>query len=184
MRTSAQLPILTVAEYLEGELGSQVKHEYVAGQVFAMTGTTLRHGAIIGNIASALRAHLRGGPCRVYVADIKVRVEAVDAFYYPDVLVTCEPYNPGGYVVAEPVLIVEVLSPSTEATDRREKLSAYRRLDSLRDYLIVHQESREVTVHRRDEKCQWWQDVYGPDGAIHLESVQMDLPLSVIYEGT
>jgi Uma2 family endonuclease len=183
MRSSAQLPILTVAEYLEGELHSQVKHEYLAGQVIATTGTTLRHSALIGNLAVTLRAHLRGGPCRVYFADIKVRVEAVDAFYYPDVVVTCEPYDPKRYVVAEPILIVEVLSHSTETIDRREKLAAYRRLETLREYLIVDQAQREVTVRRRDPQGRWWQDIYGPDGSIHLDSVDLDLPLSSIYEG-
>jgi Uma2 family endonuclease len=183
MRSSAQLPDLTVAEYLEGELHSQVKHEYVAGQVFAMTGTTLGHNTIATNIHGLLREKLRGGPCRAFVVDIKVHVERANAFYYPDVVVTCDPVNPKEHVLDRPVLIVEVLSPSTEKIDRREKLLAYRKLDSLRDYVLVDPDTREVTVYRLGEQGQWWQDVYGAEGTVHLASIDADLSLSAIYEG-
>jgi Uma2 family endonuclease len=183
MRSSAQLPNLTVAEYLEGELHSPVKHEYVAGQVFTMAGTSLGHNTLATNIHGLLREALRGGPCRAFVADIKVHVERANAFYYPDVVVTCDPVNPKDHVIARPVLIVEVLSPSTEKIDQREKLLAYRKVDSLREYVLVDQDTREVTVYRLGEQGQWWQDVYGAEGSVHLASIGADVPIPAIYEG-
>ena len=177
------MPNLTVAEYLEGELRSQVKHEYVAGQVFAMSGTSFGHNTITTNIHGLHRERLRGGPCRAFVADIKVHIERANAFYYPDVVVTCDPVNPKDHVLDRPVLIVEVLSPSIEKIDRREKLLAYRKLDSLREYVLVDPDTREVTVYRVEEQGQWWQDVYGGEGSVHLASIDAELPLASIYEG-
>jgi Uma2 family endonuclease len=183
MRSSAQLPNLTVAEYLEGELHSQVKHEYVAGQVFAMTGASRRHNLISLNLTSALREVLRGGPCQVFMTDVKVHVASANAYYYPDLVVTCDPRDVDPYFVNRPCLIVEVLSPSTEKIDRREKLLAYRKLDSLREYVLVDPDTRELTVYRLGEQAQWWQDVYGAEGSVHLASIAADLPLAAIYEG-
>jgi Uma2 family endonuclease len=183
MRSHAQLPHLTVEEYLEGELRSPVKHEYVAGQVFAMTGATLGHNRIIRNLVIALESALKGGPCQVYFTDIKVHVSHANAFYYPDILVDCESTPARSHVIERPVLIVEVLSPSTEKIDRREKLLAYQKLDSLREYVLVGQDEREVTVYRRDDQGQWWQDIYGGEGTLRLESIGADLSLAGIYEG-
>jgi Uma2 family endonuclease len=122
----APLTTITLAEYLAGEMTGQIKHEFVPGQVFAMSGVREQHNLITLNIATRLREKTRGGQCRVLVTDVKLRVEAADAFYYPDVMVCCDPADDDPYVKRSPIIVVEVLSRSTAAIDRREKLCAYR----------------------------------------------------------
>lgn len=143
MRT-AQLVYLSVADYLAGEDLPGPRHEYVNGDIFAMAGAFKSHGTITGNMALLLRSHLRGKPCRTWPSDMKVQVSASSAYYYPDVVVTCSPEDlradsPQNFVSA-PSLVVEVLSPSTEKLDRREKWFAYRQLASLQEYVLVDQE--------------------------------------------
>jgi len=127
MSLSAPLLSLTVAEYLESEKSSPMRHEYLAGQVYAMGGTSATHNLIAGNVFARLRAHLRGRPCRVFISDMKVRIEAVDFFYYPDVLVICDPEDSEEYFKTRPCLIIEVASPTTALIDKREKLLAYQK---------------------------------------------------------
>ena len=123
------------ADYLGNEQDALDKHEYVAGEVFAMAGASKRHGTLAGNAFIALRQHLRGQPCGVWMADMKVRVRADSAYYYPDVVATCDPADLGPAAPKDfleaPKLVVEVLSDTTEPVDRREKLLSYRRLPSL-----------------------------------------------------
>ena len=130
---------MTVEEYLSFEEKSQTKHEYVDGFVFAMTGASARHNIISGNVFSLLRAHVKGSQCRAFIMDMKARVEISNCFYYPDVIVSCGKLNDEAVVAPDPVLIVEVLSPSTASVDRREKLLAYQQVPSLREYMVVHQ---------------------------------------------
>src|SRR5206468_12167348 len=129
--------------------GRPTRHEYLAGQVSGMGGTSATHNLIAGNVFARLRAHLRGRPCRVFISDMKVRLEAVDFFYYPDVLVTCDPEDSVEYFNTRPCLIVEVTSPSTALIDKREKLLAYQILDSLCDYVLIAQDEMKVQVYRR-----------------------------------
>lgn len=175
---------LTVEEYLEAELVSPIRHEFVDGQVFAMTGASLRHNAIVLNLAVLLRAHLKGSPCRVFVEGVKVRV--ANAFYYPDVMVACSEkvrrLPADEYVVTDPLLLVEVLSPSTKAVDRREKLLAYRKLPSLSEYLLVSQNGGSVTLHRRVSDLHWDEITYSPGEHVHLASVELTIPFADIYE--
>src|SRR5215210_4129937 len=126
---------LSVGGYLEGERDSEVRHEYVAGQAYAMAGASARHNRIALNIAGRLNDHLAGGECEAFMADMKIRV-APDLFYYPDVVVTCDP--PGGdpYFRTTPRLIIEVLSPTTERTDRHEKMAAYKSCPSVQEYAL------------------------------------------------
>lgn len=146
--------LLSVEEYLEFERNSPTKHEYVGGRVYAMTGVSRPHSRISGNIFRKLADAAEGGPCRVHQSDMKVPVPD-GPFYYPDVMVACgeEPEDP--YLEDDPCLMVEVLSPKTEATDRREKLLAYRKLPSLGAYLIVAQSEASVERHFRDEGGVW-----------------------------
>jgi len=186
MRT-AQRAFLSVAEYLAGEERPGPRHEYVDGQVFAMAGATKTHGTIAGNVFAALRTHLRGTPCRAWVADMKVRVAASNVFYYPDVVATCaeadlRPDSPQNFVNL-PTLVVEVLSPSTEKVDRREKLLAYRQLASLQEYMLIDQERQWVEVFRRSE-AGWMQELAGAGESITLSSLGITLTLSDIYEDT
>ena len=134
MSNLARVYSMTADDYLAGETHSPIRHQYVAGEVFAMAGATEEHATIALNFAALLRNQVRGGPCRVYIADMKLRVEAADAFFYPDVFVTCDPRDATNPLAKRhPALICEVLSESTEAYDRGGKLAAYRTLESLAD---------------------------------------------------
>jgi Uma2 family endonuclease len=177
----APLPMISVKEYLDGEMVSQIKHEYVAGQVFAMAGVSVRHNLITLNIASRLREKTRGGPCRILAESVKLHVEAADAFYYPDVMVCCEPSDNDDYVKHSPVMVFEVLSHSTASTDRREKLRAYRSLPSLREYVLVDSDRHAVEVYRRKDGT-WWRDVLDPGDALAIESLGLILSLDNLYE--
>jgi Uma2 family endonuclease len=152
---SKKIGYVSVEEYLVSEERSSTRHEYIDGQLFAMSGVTKWHNIIAGNIHSALRAHVRGSQCRAYVSDVKARVEAMNSFYYPDVMVSCEAYDRKSVFTDCPVLIVEVLSRSTAAIDRREKVLAYKKLESLREYMIVHQSKQCVELHRKSTEGSW-----------------------------
>src|ERR1700678_3274194 len=119
--STARLLYITAEEYLTEEAHAPLKHEYVDGRVFVMTGSTLRHNIIASNIQSILRTHVRGSRCRAYIADVKVKVESTNSFYYPDVMVSCDKYDDKSVFTCNPELVVEVLSRSTAAIDRREK---------------------------------------------------------------
>ena len=182
---TAPLAYLTVADYLAGENLPGPRHEYVNGEIFAMAGASKAHGTISGNLFLLLRSHLRGKPCRTWQSDMKVQVLAANSYYYPDVVVTCaaedlradSPQN----FVSEPTLVVEVLSPSTEKVDRREKWFAYRQLSSLQEYVLVDQERQWVEVFRRHEGG-WMQDIAAAGESITLPSIGLTLALSDIYE--
>ena len=174
---------LAVDEYLRGEQDSPIRHEYVAGQTHAMAGADLAHNRISLNLAFHLRAATRGTPCAVFISDMKVRVTACEAFYYPDVMLSCEPgYRDSLYQTA-PCLIAEVLSPSTEAIDRREKLIAYRTLPSLRYYLLVAQDRRWVEVYTWQADGGWLHTVQ-TDGALTFDcgGLSLGLTLADLYE--
>jgi Uma2 family endonuclease len=173
-------PYISVAEYLEREKDSPVRHEYVDGQIYAMAGTSARHNRIALNLASRLDDHLNGGPCEVFIADMKVSVDPM-VYYYPDVVVTCDP--PGGdpYVRTQPRLLIEVVSPSTERIDRHEKLFAYRRIPSLQEYVLVLQDRMQVEVYRRQGEEWPRQMCTQPDDRVHFASVGLTLSVSEIY---
>jgi len=177
---------LSPEDYLRREAAALLRHEYVAGELYAMTGGTLRHNVVAGNIFAALKAHLRGGPCRVFMRDAKLHVARANSHYYPDVMVSCEDrlraLGPEDAVVAAPVLVVEVLSPATEAIDRREKLIAYRRIQPLREYLLLDPDGLRAELNRRvDGGWEWLR--YEPGDAVTLASVDLLLPAVTLYEG-
>jgi Uma2 family endonuclease len=178
---------LTEDEYLQREERSPLRHEFAAGQVFAMTGASLRHNVIALNLAAALRAHLRASPCRVFMADVRVRVARANAHYYPDVVVSCGPelqhLDPGTRAVEDALLVVEVLSANTEATDRREKLLAYRMLPSLREYVLVSQDEARVEVHRRRGDMGWEAIEYAGLEELELPSVGLRMAMREVYDG-
>jgi Uma2 family endonuclease len=181
---ASRVPVynLSVDEYLEAEMTATVRHEYVAGQIYAMAGTSDAHNTIALNFATLLRSNLRGGPCRVYISDMKVRIEPAAVFYYPDILVTCNPEDNGEYVKTRPCLIIEVNSPSTTVTDHREKLLAYRKLPSLREYVMLAQHEMKVEIYRLDSRGDWWLETYGPEHSFALESVNMQIAVKDLYE--
>lgn len=171
------------SDYLEWEKENEVKHEYLDGEVFAMAGASDAHVTITLNLASILRNHVRGSPCRTYMADMKVRVETANAFYYPDVMVTCDPRDTAEeYFKAHPSLIVEVLSASTAAFDRGRKFAAYRTLESLREYMLVDTDAVNVEIFRRDASGHWVLYTYAEGEEIELQSVGLTMPVEAVYE--
>lgn len=181
---ASRVPVYSMSadEYLEAEKSASVRHEYVAGQIYAMAGASDAHNTIAGNFFAILKAKLRGGPCRIYMSDMKVRIEQAGVFYYPDVLVTCDPEDNGEYAKTRPSLIIEVTSPSTTVTDHREKLLAYRKISSLREYVMITQHEMKVEIYRLDSRGHWWLETYGPEHSFRLESVDMEIAVKDLYE--
>jgi len=172
-------PWISPDEYLTLERTADVRHEYVAGEVYAMVGTSRRHNVITGNLSSALRPSIRRRGCETYTENVKVRVETANAFYYPDLVVTCDPRDDDPYIVHAPSLIVEVLSASTEAIDRREKRAHYQMIPSLREFVLVAQDERCVEVYRRAGAE--WTHATITEGDVVLESVAVTIALDDIY---
>lgn len=183
MPNTAHQSVLSADEYLKGEQHSDIKHEYIAGQVFAMAGASEAHVTIAGNLFSLLRSHVRGSPCRVYISDMKVRVDSADSFFYPDVLVTCSAADGTERLMKrDPSLIVEVLSDSTAAFDRGAKFAHYRHLPSLTEYVLIEPERMTIDVFRRNDDGRWVLYPVGPGETLDLASVDFHCPIEAIYE--
>jgi len=178
-----EIPFMSVDEYLVGERESDVRHEYVGGTVYAMSGASEAHNLIAGNLFAALHTHLRGGPCRVFMSDMKVRLSIArdDVFYYPDLLVSCDPADADPYFKARPKVIVEVLSASTERVDRREKFLGYQRIPSLEEYVLVDQARVQITVFRRS--TDWDPEILEERGAFALRALDFEMTAEALYEG-
>ncbi|HLZ31317.1 MAG TPA: Uma2 family endonuclease [Chloroflexota bacterium] len=175
-------PPLTVEDYLCIEEQSSIKHEYVGGQLYALSGAAERHNRIVGNIFARLWTAARGGPCRVFGSDMRLRISD-KAVYYPDVQVVCDPTDTEQSYKTSPCVIVEVLSPSTQSIDLREKLLAYRLIESLRAYVIVYQDQRRVMRHYRDNDAAWWDAELVGEGKVPFACPELELTLADIYEG-
>jgi len=164
------------------EEASSTKHEYVAGEVYALAGATARHNRIAGNIFARLWNAVGDGPCRVYTSDMRLRI-ANDAVYYPDVQVVCDAAETEHLFTTNPCVVVEVLSPSTSSIDLREKLLLYHRIASLRAYIIVFQDQRRVIRHYRAEKNAWFVALHGADSQVPFPCPELELTLAEIYQG-
>jgi Uma2 family endonuclease len=173
---------VTREDYLRIEEASPLRHEWVAGRIYALSGTTIRHNRILGNIFALLWTAARGGPCRVYAAEVKLS-PAPDTIYYPDVMVACGAEREDELFENGPCLVVEITSRSTRAIDRREKLAAYRRIPRLQAYLIADQKKRLVERHWR-ENGEWWEQEVSGEGVVPIPCPACDLSLAEIYEGT
>jgi len=174
---------MTAAEFLAWDAGQTTRHEFVRGEVFAMAGGEDRNDTVAGNLYMSLRQHLRGTPCRVYGSDVKLRVEAADCFFYPDLMVTCSAADMADRLVKrEPVLVVEVLSPSTAAFDRGDKFAAYRQLPSLREVLLVDVQGQRCDLFRKgDTDGLWVLHPSAADDPLHLASVELQIPAAVLW---
>lgn len=181
MRMEQPYRQMSLEDYLEWEEKNTTKHEYVGGEVYAMSGVTLRHNLITLNVVEALRRMARRRGCRVLATDVKLRA-AADRIYYPDIIVACGTAAEVELIVEEPLLVVEVTSPSTRATDRREKLDAYMRIPSLRMYLMVEQRRRQVLVYSRAEAPGWVRDEILNVGDIPLPFLASALSMDEIYD--
>lgn len=177
---------LSVADYLALEERSEIKHEYINGEIYAMAGTSVRHNRITLNLASRLIGRLRGSTCEVFVADVKLHLQeiGVEIFYYPDLMVCCDPNDHDPYYRTRPCLIVEVLSGGTARIDQREKLFAYTRLDSLQGYLLLEQDRVGATLHWR-ENGDWHRTEFNDSrAALTLPCAGLTVTLAELYEGT
>lgn len=170
-------------DYLEGEKISPIKHEYRQGEIYAMAGASDAHITIAGNLFALLRNHVRGSGCRVYMAEMKARIEQANIFYYPDVMVTCDERDrtPDDFK-RYPCLIVEVLSPTTAAFDRGEKFADYRTLETLQEYVLLNQERVSVECFRRNAEGRWVLYPYGGGEEVHLASVDFRCAIATLYE--
>ncbi|HEV2764812.1 MAG TPA: Uma2 family endonuclease [Pyrinomonadaceae bacterium] len=176
----------TADEYLEFERRSGERHEYLDGQVYLMAGESLAHSQICVNVSGELRALLRGGPCQVLSPNMKVRAGRGDLYAYPDASVVCgEPalHDERGDVLTNPSVVVEVLSPSTEAYDRGEKFFRYRQLETLTDYLLVAQDRPRVDHYTRQPDGRWLLSTASElSASVRLVSLNCELRLDAIYE--
>jgi Uma2 family endonuclease len=169
--------------YLQAEQDSPVKHEYRRGLVYAMAGASNVHVLITGNLFAMLRNHVRGSACRAYISDTKVNIEVLETYYYPDVVVSCDPRDREfKNFLRYPCLIVEVLSETTEAFDRGDKFADYRHLDSLQEYVLVSQTRKRVECFRRNAEGQWVLYSYGEADEIYLASVDFRCAVAAVYE--
>jgi Uma2 family endonuclease len=177
--------VVTIADYLAGEAGSGIKHEYVGGTVHAMAGATNRHNAIATSAILSIGNQLRGKPCQPFNGDTKIRIALPDhiRFYYPDAMVVCHPNQASDHFQDQPVVIIEVLSDSTRRTDLGEKRDAYLTIPSLKVLLLVDPDAPAVTVHRRKSEggftCEYHS---GLASTLALPEIDASLALAELYE--
>jgi Uma2 family endonuclease len=174
--------IMSYEEYLAWELTQEVRHEYFNGEVVAMAGGTRNHNRISGNCFKLLDAALADRPCEVYISDVKVQIQPRKKYFYPDVVVTCDERDTDEQLILFPCLIIEVLSPSTEAFDRGFKFEQYRKSESLQEYILVQVEQPIVEVFQRDQGGKWLFSEYGLGDRLFLKSVNIDISVSDLYK--
>lgn len=184
MSTAKKLDLLSVDDYLAGELASPLKHEYLGGVLYAMSGARNRHNAIATNTLVALGRRLRGQDCRLFNSDTKIRVRLPTQvrFYYPDASVICRPNPPTDSFQDEPAVLVEVLSRRTRRIDEGEKKDAYLTIASLGAYLLVEQDAPAIVVFRRAAGGFVREVHTGLDAVLPLPEIKVDLPLTEVYE--
>jgi Uma2 family endonuclease len=175
--------VFTAQEYLAWEAQQIEKYEYVAGEVFGMVGARRVHEIAAGNLFAGLREHLRGTPCQTFVSGLKLHVQAMDAFYYPDVMVTCHDADKVAELYIEhPKLIIEILFDSTSAYDRGDKFAAYRKIESLEEYILVDIDRKGVESFRRQADRRWLlRDFAGEENCV-FESVELTMPMVRVFE--
>jgi len=183
MIASQQRSKLTSDEYLALEQASEVRHEYVDGKVRAMAEGTDEHNAIVGNAYALLKAHVRGSGCRAFFSDMRMQLDSLNIYYYPDVFVSCDERDQGNKKLKRyPRLIIEVLSQSTEAIDRGEKFENCQTLESLQEYVLINQTRQRVDCFRRADNGLWVLQGYGPGERVRFQSVGLEVEIAELYE--
>ncbi len=174
---------MSVEEYLELDRGSlDARYEFIDGVVTMLAGGTADHSTISINVISLLRDLLRGGPCRVYNSDLRVRL-AETRYVYPDASISCDSDDRGQIdTVQSPCLVVEVLSPSTEAYDRGKKFRYYQSSSTIQEYVLVSTQEQAVDVYRRATDNLWTLHPFGPDDEVELKSINVRFPIASVYE--
>jgi Uma2 family endonuclease len=176
-------PRMTLQAYLDWENAQVEKHEFVQGEIFAMTGGRRTHGRVMLNLARHIGAHLDGTQCQVFADSMKVQV-ADDTLLYPDVFVTCDAADLAtDQIFRAPRLVIEVLSPSTQAYDRSRKFALYRRLQSLQEYVLVDPEEKRVESFRRSPQNEWVLHDMSEDASLSLVSIGCQVSLSDVFAG-
>ncbi len=185
MPATSAIKLISVQDYLTGELASQVKHEYLGGVIYAMAGARNVHNLIATNVLGLLHARLCGKPCRPYNSDTKIRIQLPTQvrFYYPDASVICAPNPPNDSFQDQPAVVAEVLSRTTRRIDEGEKKDAYLAISALSVYLLIEQDQPVVTLHRRTEQGFVREVFAGLDAAVRLGEIDAELPLAEIYDG-
>ena len=184
MSSTVAQTYLTPEEYLTWERKADIKHEYLRGAIIAMSGASRAHSLIVTNISGELYIQLKGGRCEVHTNDMRVRTSPETSYFYPDVVVVCD--NPRFEdstfdTLLNPIVLVEVLSPSTEAYDRGEKFGHYQQLTSLREYILVSQDEVQVEHHHR-QGTEWRPtDFRSLEDVLLLTSIDCELSLEDIY---
>jgi Uma2 family endonuclease len=176
---------MTLDEFLEFAEHSPLRYEYVNGVIHAMTGPSIAHCRIAGELVAAVGSHLRGGPCEAFAtgANLHIRSETDEILYIPDLLVACNREEWDQNWICNPKLVAEILSPSTRDIDQREKAITYRRVSSIEEFVLLEQSEHKLTVYRRPEK--WRPQVYsGPQAVAEFRSISLSVALAQIYEGT
>lgn len=175
----------TAADYLAWEVDQPERHDFVDGEVYAMSGGEDRNATVAGNVYMALREHLRGSACRVYAVDVRLHVRARDNYFYPDVMVTCSDADRASRLSkSDPVLIVEVLSKSTEAYDRGDKFANYRAIESLAEYVMIDIPARRVELYRKGADGLWVlhpTEMMQADAYITFESVKLKVDSATLF---
>jgi Uma2 family endonuclease len=175
---------LAAEEYLALEMAAKEgRAEYFDGEIYAMSGGSQAHNFLTQNMAFALRQHLKGSPCRSFMNDIRLRVDAANCYFYPDVFVSCQASTNTTHTLTSAKLVVEVLSPSTSAYDKSSKFDAYRKLADLQEYVLVDSEQQRVEVYRRATGGDWIYHVYLAGDDVKLASVELIIASNDIYDG-
>lgn len=173
------------AAYLAWEETQAERNEYIAGEVFAMVGVRQSHNVATLNLATILRRELKGSPCRVFVESVKTRVEAADCFFYPDVAVTCDTRDrQTPDYISHPILVIEVLSDSTAAFDRGAKFAAYRKLESLQEYMLVDVAAQRVEIFRRNPENHWVLYDYDAADTLEIAALALRVAMSEVLDDT
>jgi Uma2 family endonuclease len=176
----------TPEEYLALERKAPFRNEYYAGDIFAMSGASRQHNIIVGNVTTLLTNQLEERDCEIYPVDMRVRTPDTTVYAYPDVSVVCGPprfEDEAVDTLLNATVIIEVLSPSTETHDRTKKFAEYRKITSLREYILIAQHEYRVTQHIRQPSGSWGvpQEIRAPTDTLHLTSIDCDLPLGRVY---
>ncbi|WP_309741433.1 Uma2 family endonuclease [Chamaesiphon sp. OTE_20_metabat_361] len=177
-------PRFTPAEYLEWEEQQEFRHEYINGEVYAMTGGTVNHSEIAMNFGTILRNQLEDSGCRVLTSDARVSIQNSSDYVYPDLSVTCDPGDRGATkFISHPCIIIEVLSPSTEAYDRGNKFNLYRRAASLQEYILVSTTEIAIDIYRKNERGRWEINNYRAGEPLELASISLTFPIERVFKG-
>ncbi len=180
--TANKILYITVEEYLKLEVESVVHHEYIAGQAYATVTNTEKRKIMTGNILARLRGYLLGKNCRVFSSEMKVKIEALDVFYHPDIFVTCDPSDREKLFKVNPSLIVEIISPETERIHRNEKLMNYQQIKSLEEYVLISETEQKVDIYRKYNHQTWFLEKLIITDIMKLSSVGLEMAIADVYE--